>query len=206
MSDEKVSLRQLDLLKEIGSIGSASAATALSELIDNQVDIVVPQVKLVPLDNIADLLGGMEKIYFVSVLEINGDIEGTIFLLFSLEHSIRLAGMLLEKINEKKNRGVDDELFQSCLKESANILCGAYISALAEMTNLNITTSVPFLARDMVGAILDFIFINLAAEVENALVIKTDVNVSGSSIEGLFLLFPNSQSLKKIFDTFGLKE
>lgn len=206
MSDEKVSLHQLDLLKEIGSIGSASAATALSELIDNQVDIVVPVVQLVPLDNIADLLGGMEKIYFVSVLEINGDIEGTIFLLFSLEHSKHLVEILLKKINEKGDKDIDDEMFQSCIKESANILCGAYVSALAEMSNFTISTSVPFLARDMVGAILDFIFINLATEVENALVIKTDVNVSGSSIEGLFLLFPNSQSLKKIFDTFGLKE
>ncbi len=206
MSDEKVSLRQLDLLKEIGSIGSASAATALSELINNQVDIVVPQVQLVPLDHIADLLGGMEKIYFVSVLEINGDIEGTIFLLFSLEHSKHLVEALLKKINETGGMDVDDEMFQSCIKESANILCGAYVSALAEMANFNIGTSVPFLARDMVGAILDFIFINLATEVENAVVIKTDVNVSGSSIEGLFLLFPNGQSLKKIFDTFGLKE
>lgn len=206
MSDEKVSLRQLDLLKEIGSIGSASAATALSELIDNQVDIIVPQVELVPLDKIADLLGGMEKIYFVSVLEMNGDIEGTIFLLFSLEHSKSLVEVLLKKINENGEKDLDDEMFQSCIKESANILCGAYVSALAEMTNLNIATSVPFLARDMVGAILDFIFINLATEVENALVIKTNVNVSGSSIEGLFLFFPDNRSLKKIFETFGLKE
>lgn len=206
MSDEKITGRQLDLLKEIGSIGSANAATALAELTDKKVDIIVPRVEMVYLDNIADLLGGMEKIYFVSVLGISGDIEGTIFLLFSLEHAEYITDILLGKINRKEDISSDSELLQSCLKESANILCGAYISALAEVSNLKITASVPSLAKDMVGAILDFIFIHLAQESEKALVIKTDVNVSGSSVEGLFLLFPSRQSLKKIFDRFGVKE
>lgn len=206
MSNERITKHQLDLLKEIGSIGSASAATALAELTDKKIDIIVPDVEFVPLENIGNILGGIEKIYFVSVLGINGDIEGTIFLLFSLEHAEYLSNILLDKINEKNDIGADSEMFQSCLKESANILCGAYISALAEMSNLKIGTSVPSLARDMVGAILDFIFINIAQDSEEALVIKTDVNVSGSNVEGLFLLFPNSQSLRKLFEIFGVKE
>ncbi len=206
MSNEKMTERQLDLLKEIGSIGSASAATALAELTDMKINIVVPNVEFIPLENIGIILGGMEKIYFVSVLEISGDIKGTIFLLFSLEHAEYLCDILLDKINEKNDTGIDSELFQSCLKESANILCGAYISALAEMSNLKISTSVPFLAKDMVGAILDFIFINIAQQSEEALIIKTNVNVSGANIEGLFLLFPNSQSLRRMFEVFGVKE
>lgn len=205
MSDERLTENQLDLLKEIGTIGSASAATALAELIDKKVNIIVPRVELIPLDNIGDLLGGMEKLYFVSVLEINGDISGTIFLLFSLEHGKHLANILLSKLNEKTDLDLDNELFQSCLKESANILCGSYICALSEMSKLKVITSVPSLARDMVGAILDYIFIHIAQEAEQALIIKTDMNISDSNIEGLFFLFPNKQSLNKIFDTFNMK-
>jgi chemotaxis protein CheY-P-specific phosphatase CheC len=65
---------------------------------------------------------------------------------------------------------------------------------------------VPSLAVDMVGAILDFIFIQIAQYSEDALYIKTGLRVKGASLEGLFLFFPNSESLRKIFEVVGLKE
>jgi len=97
-------------------------------------------------------------------------------------------------------------MFRSSLKEASNILCGAYVSALADMTGMTILTSIPSLAMDMVGAILDFIFIQIAQSSEEALFIKTDLMVKGLSLEGLFLLFPTSESLRKIFETLGVKE
>jgi len=56
----------------------------------------------------------------------------------------------------------------------------------------------------MVAAILDFIFIQIAQEAEEALYIKTDLQVKGLSMEGLFLLFPTTESLKKIFTILGV--
>ena len=58
------------------------------------------------------------------------------------------------------------------------------------MTKLNILISAPTLAIDMVGAILDFIFIQIAQYSEEALYIKTEMKVSEVNLEGLFLLFP----------------
>ena len=57
---------------------------------------------------------------------------------------------------------------------------------------------------DMVAAILDFIFIQIAQDSEEALYIKTDLQVKGLSMEGLFLLFPTTDSLKKIFKILGV--
>ena len=37
---------QLDVLKEIGNIGSGNAATALSQLLNRSIDMQVPQVRL----------------------------------------------------------------------------------------------------------------------------------------------------------------
>lgn len=204
MDDDRLSLRQLDLLKEIGTIGSANAATALADLINKKVDIAVPRVNLVPLESISTLLGASDKLYFVLDIEIRGDISGRMFLLFSPDDARYLSSALLGKPKEELE--FNDGMFQSSLKESANILSGSYIAALAEMTNLTILTSVPSLAMDMVGAILDFIFIQIAQYSEQALLIKTDVKVSGESLEGLFLLFPSTESLRKLFEIFGLKE
>lgn len=203
-NDNRLSLRQLDLLKEIGTIGSANAATALADLINKKVDIAVPRVNLVPLESIASLLGSSDKLYFVLDIEIRGDMAGRMFLLFSPDDARYLASSLLGKPKEELE--FNDDMFQSSLKESANILSGSYVAALAEMANMTILTSVPSLAMDMVGAILDFIFIQIAQYSEQALLIKTDVKVSGENLEGLFLLFPSTESLNKLFEIFGLKE
>lgn len=200
--DRRLSLSQLDILREIGTVGSGRAATALSELISKKVEINVPEVNLVPLENISNLLKDRDRLFFVIDMEITGEITGRIFLLFSPEDARHLAGSLLGKPKEEID--LRDEMLQSSVKESANILCGSYISALADMTRLNILISSPSLAIDMVGAILDFIFIQIAQTTEEALIIKTDLKVSETSLEGLFLFFPSSESLNKIFEALGL--
>lgn len=203
MDEQKLSFTQLDVLKEIGTIGSATAATALADLVAAKVDISVPQVSLVPLENLSTVLASADTLYFVLDMEINGDIGGRIFLLFSPEDAKFLASVLLGKPKEELD--FKDDMFKSALKEACNILGGAYISALADITNLAILPSIPSLALDMVGAILDFIFIQIAQTSEEALFIKTDLQVKGLSMEGLFLLFPTSDSLQKIFNVLGVK-
>lgn len=198
MDENKLSLNQLDVLKEIGTIGSATAATALADMIAVKVEISVPEVSLIPIENIARLFEDVDKLFFVLDMEIKGDIGGRIFLLLSPEDARFLAGILLGK--NKDEIDFKDDLFKSALKEVCNILGGAYVSALADMTSLTILTSIPSLAMDMIGAILDFIFIQIAQDSEEALFIKTDMQVRGLSMEGLFLLFPDAPSLKKIFE------
>ena len=52
----------LDVLKEIGNIGAAHAATSLSQLLNRKIDMHVPNVKLVSFDEMFDLAGGAETI------------------------------------------------------------------------------------------------------------------------------------------------
>lgn len=202
--NKRLSLSQLDVLKEVGTIGAGRAATALSDLLAKKVEITVPEVSLVPIENVSHLLEERDKLFFVIDMEITGDVSGRIFLLFSPDDARILAGSLLGK--PKESLDLRDDLLQSSLKESANILSGSYVSALADMTNLNILISSPSLAIDMVGAILDFIFIQIAQYSEDALIIKTNLKVSDVHLEGLFLFFPSSESLTKIFTVLGLNE
>ena len=173
-------------------------------MIAKKVEITVPEVSLIPIENVSNLLEERDKLFFVIDMEISGDVSGRIFLLFSPDDARILAGSLLGK--PKEGLDLRDELLQSSLKESANILSGSYVSALADMTNLNILISSPTLAIDMVGAILDFIFIQIAQYSEDALIIKTNLKVSDVNLEGLFLFFPSSESLTRIFTTLGLNE
>ena len=46
---------QLDVLKEIGNIGSGNAATALSQLLNRCIDMQVPQVRLMDVADAIEL-------------------------------------------------------------------------------------------------------------------------------------------------------
>jgi len=201
---ERLSLVQLDALREIGTIGAGRAATALADLIGVKVDIDVPQVRIIPIENVSTILGDPERMFFVLDMELIGEVRGRIFLLFSPEHARVLSAALL-KMNSEDIK-FDDELVQSTLKESANILSGSFLTALVEMTNINIMSSVPLLAMDMIGAVLDFIFIQIAQYTQEVFFIKTDLRVVDANLEGFFLLFPQDESLRKILDALGVRE
>ncbi|MDD4908858.1 MAG: chemotaxis protein CheC [Candidatus Omnitrophica bacterium] len=201
---ERLSLVQLDALREIGTIGAGRAATALADLIGTKVEIDVPQVRILPIENVSSILGDPERMFFVLDMELLGEIRGRIFLLFSPEHAKVLSASLLGKKSDEIR--FDDEMVQSTLKESANILSGSFLTALVEMTNINIMSSVPLLAMDMIGAVLDFIFIQIAQYTQEVFFIKTDMKVTDVNLEGFFLLFPQDESLRKILSALGVRE
>jgi chemotaxis protein CheC len=87
-----------------------------------------------------------------------------------------------------------------------NIVTGAYMNALSDMTGLTIMYSVPSLAIDMIGALLDFFFIQIAQYSDEAIFIKTELKVKNINFAGFFLLFFDLESLRKLFSTLGYKE
>jgi len=202
--DEKLSLNQLDVLRELGTVGAGRAATAFAELIGLKVEITVPEASRVPLESISRVLGDADRPFFVLDSQLEGEIQGRILLLFSPDDARGVASILLGR--DPNSINFDDIMVKSSLMECTNILSGSYITALVEMTNLNIISSVPHLAMDMVGAILDFIFIQIAQYSEEAFFIRTNLKIGDKKLEGLFLLFPEIESLQKIFNILNIKK
>src|SRR5690625_1190147 len=94
MSPEfKINDMHLDVLKEIGNIGAAHAATSLSQLLNRKVDMYVPSVKLVTFDEMFELAGGADETVVSIFLRIQGDASGSMFFMLSIEsanHFIKL--------------------------------------------------------------------------------------------------------------------
>ena len=203
MDSNSVFPNQLDALREVGTIGAGRAATALSDLLHTNVAISLPEIKFIPLENIDKILGDPESIFFVLDTGLKGDLGGRIFFLLSPQEARILGGTLIGK--EQQDIDLEDALFKSSLKEAVNILVGAYMNALSDITGLNILYTPPSLALDMIAALLDFIFIEIARYSEEALFINTKLKVKNADFEGLFLFFPDDSSLKKIFNALGME-
>ncbi|WP_134700396.1 chemotaxis protein CheC [Ammoniphilus sp. YIM 78166] len=192
---------QFDVLKEIGNIGAGHATTALSKLIAKDVDMLVPHVQIVGFDEIADSVGGPEKVVVAVFLRILGDIPGNMFFIMDQSSAYSLVKETLgtEPAGEELT-----ELEKSALCEVGNILIGSYLSSLADFTQLNLQPSVPALAVDMAGAVLSYGLIELGQSSDYALAIDTVFFEGSEAVQGHFFLLPDPAYLGKIFSSLGV--
>ncbi len=203
MDKNKFSLLHLDVLREIGTISSARAATALSEILNCKVEISLPETKLVPLESLDKVLGNPEDVYFVLDIALEGELEGRLFFLLLPQEAKILGEALLGRVLEEELN--NDELFQSSLKEIVNILTGSYMNALSDLTGFTIMYSIPSLGIDMINALLDFFFIHMAQESEDIILIKTNLKVQDRDLKGMLLFFLPWDSLRKLAEKLKIE-
>lgn len=192
----------MDVLKEVGNIGAGNAATALSQLLDKPIDMAVPKVQILPFEQIANKVGGPEQIVLAIFFRVEGDAPGNLFFILTPEAGKgllhRLAGLEVS----------DDEQFsemeQSALAEIGNILAGSYLSSLADFTRLSMSPTVPGLAYDMAGAILNYGLLQFGEMGDDALLIDTTFLEGKEEVEGQFFLIPDPESFEKIFISLGV--
>ncbi len=193
---------QLDVLREVGNIGAGHAATALAKLLDKPVDMMVPKVRVVPFEEIAESVGGVEQVVVAIFLRIDGETPGNMFFILTQESAKRL----LRKIVgiEVENDEFYSEMELSALNEIGNILAGSYLSSLADFTNLNMQPTVPSLAIDMAGAILTYGLLQYGEMGDHALLIDTAFLEGKDEVEGHFFLIPDPESFDRIFAALGV--
>ena len=192
---------KLDVLKEIGNIGAGHAATALSRILNQPVDMSVPTVSLVPFEEIADRVGGSEQVVIAVFLRVEGDAPGNMFFIIREDSARRLLRNLLSIESEE---GVYSDMELSALNEIGNILAGSYLSSLADFTKLTLTPTVPSLAIDMAGAILSYGLLQFGQMGDAALLIETKFLEGRDTVEGQFFLIPDPESFGKIFRALGV--
>jgi chemotaxis protein CheC len=193
---------KMDVLREVGNIGAGNAATALSLLLDKPVDMAVPTVSLLPFEAIAERVGGSEAVVIAIYLRVEGDAPGNMFFIINREPARRLLRGLLgfeASENDKYN-----ELELSALNEIGNILAGSYLSSLADFTGLHMSPTVPSLAVDMAGAILNYGLLQFGTMGDDALLIDTTFLEGQQEADGHFFLIPDPESFDKLFRALGV--
>lgn len=191
----------LDVLKEIGNIGSGNAATALATMIDKKIDMEVPQVKILEFNDVSKVLGDPEKPVVGIYFEMSGDIEGNIMFTLDINSAKNLVDMLFGRTDNEKDM---DEMDISALSEVGNILAASYINSLSTMTNLKLKLSVPSVTIDMAGAILSVPAIQFGHFSDHAIFIETQFEEGKKAISGDLFLIPEVDSFDKILKSLGV--
>lgn len=201
---DEVNDMYVDVLKEVGNVGSGNAATAIANMVGTRIDMKVPNVKLMDVGKLGSAIGPEEETVIGIFLEVSHDIDGSMMFLLDLESGHYLADKLLMKENVvHEQMEVFDEMELSALKEVGNIITASYLSALASMTNLTILPSVPYICVDMAAAILSVPAIEFGLVGDRALLIETEI-CADVAIRGYFILMPEQESYYKILSALGL--
>lgn len=195
---------QFDVLREIGNIGAGNATTALSQMLSAKIDMKVPKIELLEFKELGDLIGGAENIVVGILLTLEDDIDGMMMFLLEKKAAKNIVSLLMGGFGGGADSEDFSEMELSALQEIGNIIAGAYLSSLSALTNMKITSSVPYMAIDMAGAILSVPAIEFGKISDKALLIQTEFGDIGEQVNGYFILIPTLESYGHILTSLGL--
>ena len=193
---------QFDVLKEIGNIGAGNATTALAKMMNMKIDMNVPRVDLVPFTNLPDIFGSPEEVLAGILVQLDGDIKGMMMFLVKEKSAHNLVNSLMGGMIQSSGDGFSD-MELSALGEIGNIIIGAYLSAMSNLTSLKISSSVPYISIDMAGAPLSVPAIEFGKLGDKVLLIETQFGEL-DFVNGYFLMVPELESYDAILSSLGM--
>ena len=206
----KIDLNQLndmqyDVLREIGNIGAGNATTALSQMLNQKMDMSVPKVALVPFNEISDVMGAEDQTVVGIMLGFEGDVEGMMMFLFDTRSAHHLVNTLMMR---DKEDGVEEgadftDMDMSALNEIGNIVSGSYLTAISKLTNLKMISTVPEMTIDMIGALLSVPASEFGTYGDKLLLIQSQFGEL-DFVNGYFLMIPELDSYDKLLASLGM--
>jgi len=201
--DELTSL-EIDTLREIGSIGTGNAATALSEMLNKTVRITLPEVRIMGYNEAIEWIGGPEAITAGVLVKISGQMNG---LMLSVQ-SLDFVNLVLNSMLDEDIRDYDElkELEKSALIEIGNIMISTFINALSGLADISLELTVPCLTVDMQGAILAVPMAEYGGQTDYLMTIGGNFICDDREVPCRLLLSPDIRSLNFLLRKLGVME
>ena len=199
--DELTAL-ELDTLKEVGSIGTGNAATALSELIGREVRIQSPEVRIMGYNEAIEWIGGPEEITAGVLVRLSGQMSGVMLSVQKLD----FVNLVLESMMDKKVKDYFGlyEMESSALIEVGNIMISTFINALSGLADVNVELSVPAFTVDMQGAIMAVPMALYGGQSDYILTIGGRFLCNGKEVPCRLLMSPDIRSLNFLLRKLGV--
>lgn len=203
MENSELTSMKLDVLQEIGNIGAGNATTALSVMLNSNLRMEAPVVKVLDFNEIPELVGGADTLVAAVLTLFNGEVSGMTLFILELEEARNLAGTMLMKTYPDDYTDFDT-MDKSALKEVGNILMSSYISSISTLTNLQLRTEPPAISIDMAAAVLSLPISELGQIGDRALIIDSKFLDNDKPINGFLMLVTDEESFDHIFESLGI--
>ena len=201
--DELTNL-EIDTLREIGSIGTGNAATALSTMLGREVRITLPEVRIMGYNEAIEWIGGPEAVTAGVLVKMSGQMNGIMLSCQQLEFvNLVMDSMLGLTVRDYEEL---DELGKSTLVEVGNIAISTFINALAGLSGISVDLTVPAFAVDMQGAILAVPMAEYGGMSDYLMTIGGNFVCDNKQVPCRLLLSPDIRSLNFLLKKLGVAE
>jgi len=199
---------QRDALQEVGNIGAGNAANALAQMINKRVDINIPSVEMVELDDYANSISKKDEKLLVAWSNVVGKTRATVLTLFNMKDAVDITSIIVDDTDKKQidlrkkiNKASDfPELYKSALSELGHILGSHYVSAIGDLLGLRLMTEPPDMSVDTGHQLFKILKEEIGLLKKLSLVINTSVIVTDFKITGTFLFIPSLETLQELLD------
>lgn len=192
----------IDVFREIGSIGTGHAATALSSTLSTKITMSLPEVNIMGYDQAISSLGGAEKVVSAVLVNMTGEVSGMMLYLMD----ISLIQLILEKFGLPviDNYSQIDEMTTSAATEIANIIISSYANALSQLSGVSITLSVPSIAVNMLGGIMSVPMIEYGYSTDKIMMVGGKFIYQGTALSSNLIMLPDIKSLNFLLHKLGV--
>lgn len=198
---DEMNALQRDIMKEIGSIGTGNAATALSSLLGKTIKMSVPDVKIMGYNEAVAAIGSPEEIIAGVLVHMRDDVNGIMLYMQRKEFiNLILKQFGLPQINDYMEL---EHIQISAIKEISNIIISSYINALTKLTDMSVSLSVPSIAVNMLGAIVTVPMAELGYQTDKAMMIDGTFICEGEEVSSKLLMMPDMESLNHLLEKLG---
>lgn len=197
-----MNLLELDVMKEISSIGTSHAATALSKLLQKEIRISIPSVSILGYEETVERLGSIEELVAATLVRMKRDVNGLMLFIFKMD----LANAVLEKLIGKTYESFEemDEMDYSAMEEVGNIIICSYVNAFAQLAGVEIDLSVPSSTVNMLGGIITVPMAEYGYDTDKLMYINAEFIMDGRVLSDGLLMIPDIESLNNILEKLGV--
>lgn len=194
---------QMDVFREIGSIGNGNAVTALSGILSEKIQMKLPKVGILGFNEAQATLGDPEEIVGAVLVEMSGELSGLMLVVLKKEFIQQIIRKVLDK--EQDDLMAIGEMEESLLIEVGNIMISSYVSALSSLTGIQINLSVPQIAVNMLGGVLSMPMASMGAASNKIMMITGEFSLNGADLNSDILLWPDLESLNVLMRRLGVE-
>jgi len=179
-----------DLMKK----GMTNSINGLSQMVGKEFQINSINIRKVPAKEMPYVLGGPERMVIGVYITFSGASHGHILLTHQPEFAYKVLDMLMG--SPPGTTSSLDEMSQSALAEMGNITGTFFLNAVADELGVFLNPSPPVVLLDMAGAILDIALAEILTERDDVFIAETSFGVSDRTVEGTFLIMPNTSFMQ----------
>jgi chemotaxis protein CheC len=187
--------KDLEIFLELGNIGAGHAATSLSEILQQQVDIDIPRIGTIPPNMLPKFYQSHNMPATAVYIHLMGELECHFLFIFELPELKEITALMTRSITQRE---CESSMESSAIEELGNILIGSFLTAISDFTGLNLISTPPMLIGAPFDSIINDFMVKLASDSGDALVFDTCFKRAGGYYSPTQLMIFPSPKLREL--------